>query len=106
MRWHTEVPIPIDADLRSADGMARGPGFSAIVEAETRLHDVQATERRLRAKQRDLGATRAILLVADTRHNRAVLRDVPQLREQFPIGARACLAALGEVRTPAGTACS
>ena len=100
--WQTEVPIPIDADLRSADGMARGPAFSAIVEAETRLHDVQATERRLRAKQRDLGATRAILLVADTRHNRNVLRDVPQPREQFPIGARRCLAALGRGEDPGG----
>ncbi len=102
VRWRTEVPIPIQGDLRSADGMARGRAFSAIVEAETRLHDVQATERRLRAKQRDLGATRAILLVADTRHNRNVLRDVPQLREQFPIGARACLAALGRGEDPGG----
>ncbi len=102
IRWQTEVPIPIDADLRSADGMARGTAFSAIVEAETRLHDVQATERRLRAKQRDLGATRAILLVADTRHNRTVLRELPELREQFPIGARACLAALGRGTDPGG----
>ena len=64
--------------------MARGPGFGAIVEAETRLDDVQAAERRLRAKQRDLGATRAILLVADTRHNRTVVAQVPQLRDAVP----------------------
>jgi len=100
--WHTEVPIPISGDLRSADGVAGATDFDAIVEAETRLHDIQATERRLRAKQRDLGATRAILLVADTRHNRAVIAAVPDLKRQFPVGTRACLAALGKGRDPGG----
>jgi transcriptional regulator with XRE-family HTH domain len=98
--WQTEVPIPIRGDLRSADGVARGTDFDAIVEAETRLHDVQATERRLGAKQRDLGTPRAILLVADTRHDRAVISAVPNLKRQFPVGTRACLAALGKGRDP------
>jgi hypothetical protein len=98
--WQTEVPIPIPGDLRSADGVAGGTDFDAIVEAETRLHDVQATERRLRAKQRDLGTARAILLVADTRHDRAVISGVPNLKRQFPVGTRACLAALGKRRDP------
>jgi transcriptional regulator with XRE-family HTH domain len=102
IRWRTEVPIPVPGDPRSADGVATGQTFDAVVEAETRLHDVQATERRLRVKQRDLGATRVILLVADTRHNRNVLRDVPELREQFPVGARACLTALGRGADPGG----
>ena len=100
--WRTEVPMPIPGDLRSADGVARISGATAaengptvIVEAETRLDDVQAVERRIRAKQRDLGADRAILLVADTRHNRAVIDGTPALREAFPIGTRACMAALG-----------
>ena len=73
-----------------------------MIEAETRLNDVQAAERRLRAKQRDLGTTRAILLVADTRHNRAVINHVPDLSTQFPIGTRACLAALGRGEDPGG----
>src|SRR6185503_19953937 len=98
--WQTEVPIPIRGDLRSADGVARGTDFDAIVEADTRLHDVQATERRLGAKQRDLGTPRAILLVADTRHDRAVIAAVPNLKRQFPVGTRACLAALGKGRDP------
>ena len=102
IRWRTEVPVPIAGDPRSADGVADTADFDAIVEAETRLHDVQAVERRLRAKQRDLGASRAILLVADTRHNRAVLASVPELRRQFPIGTRACLAALGKGQDPGG----
>lgn len=102
IRWRTEVPMPIPGDRRSADGVAATEGFDAVVEAETRLHDVQAVERRLRAKQRDLGATRAILLIAGTRHNRAVIEHVPDLRTQFPIGTRACLAALGRGRDPGG----
>jgi hypothetical protein len=102
IRWRTEVPIPIAGDPRSADGVADTGAFDAVVEAETRLLDVQAVERRLRAKQRDLDATRAILLLADTRHNRAVIASVPDLRRQFPIATRACLAALGLGRDPGG----
>jgi hypothetical protein len=88
--------------MRNADGVAEGAAFDAIVEAETRLHDVQGVERRLRAKQRDLGATRAILLVADTRHNRTVLATFDQLAGRFPVGTRACLAALAKGRDPGG----
>jgi transcriptional regulator with XRE-family HTH domain len=98
--WRTEVPIPVPGDLRSADGVATGADFDAVVEAETRLGDVQATERRLRSKQRDLGTSRAILLVADTRHDRGVIAALPQLRRQFPVGTRAALAALGTGRDP------
>jgi len=45
---------------------------------------------------------RAILLVADTRHNRQVINQVPDLRHSFPIGTRHCLAALGRGDDPAG----
>jgi transcriptional regulator with XRE-family HTH domain len=92
--WRTEVPIPIAGDPRSADGVTSTGEFDAVVEAETRLNDVQATVRRLRAKQRDLGTTRAILLVADTRHNRAVIAAVPDLERQFPVNTRTCLVIL------------
>jgi transcriptional regulator with XRE-family HTH domain len=102
LRWRTEVPVPIPGDLRSADGMVAGTDFDAVVEAETRLDDVQAIERRLRGKQRDLGAKRAILLVADTRHNRAVISQVPDLAERFPIGTRAALHALSRGEDPGG----
>jgi transcriptional regulator with XRE-family HTH domain len=102
MRWRTEVPVPLPGDLRSADGVANTQAFDAIVEAETRLDDVQAAVRRLLSKQRDLGAKRAILLVADTRHNRIVIDQVPDLRHQFPIDTRHCLAALGRGEDPGG----
>ena len=100
--WRTEVPVPLEGDLRSADATIDAPEFDAMVEAETRLDDVQASERRARTKQRDLGRRRLILLVADTRHNRAVIRAVPDLREQFPIGTRACISALARGRDPGG----
>ena len=102
IRWRTEVAVPIPGDLRSADGVADTRAFDAIVEAETRLDDVQAVVRRLRSKQRDLGAKRAILLVADTRHNRTVIEEVPDLRREFPIDTRHCLAALGRGEDPGG----
>ena len=94
--------MPIRGDLRSADAVIDGSRVDAIVEAETRLDDLQAVERRIRTKQRDLGSRRAILLVADTRHNRAVIRSTPNLRDQFPIGTRTCLAALGRDDDPGG----
>ena len=102
IRWRVEVPVPIPGDLRSADGVIDSPRVDAIVEAETRLDDLQAVERRIRGKQRDLGSKRAILLVADSRHNRAVIRSVPDLKDQFPIATRACLAALGRGNDPGG----
>jgi hypothetical protein len=75
-----------------------------MVEAETRLHDLQALERRVRIKQRDLGVRRVILLVADTRRNRSVLAAHPELIERFSINTRACLAALRSGRDPGGDA--
>lgn len=100
----TEVPIPISGDLRSADGVISLPSGDLLVEAETHLGDIQSLERRCAAKARDLGASRTILLVADTRHNRQVIRDHPELLERFPIGTRPCLARLAKGEDPGGDA--
>jgi hypothetical protein len=43
-----------------------------------------------------------ILLVADTAHNRHVLRLHPELRERFPVCTRKCLAALARGEDPGG----
>ena len=102
LRWRAEVPVPLPGDLRSADVVINGPAVDALVEAETRLDDLQALERRVRIKQRDLRIRRVILLVADTRHNRSVLTAHRELAERFPITMRACLAALRAGRDPGG----
>jgi transcriptional regulator with XRE-family HTH domain len=100
--WRTEVPMPISGDLRGADGLIDGDFGSVLVEAETRLTDLQAVERKALLKKRDLGADRLIVLIADTPNNRKVLRLHPELRERFPIGTRKCLAALGRGEDPGG----
>ena len=102
LRWRTEVPVPITGDRRSADAVITGLDFEILVEAETHLHDVQALERSIAAKARDMGLARALLLVADTRHNRAVIEDTEELRRRFPIGTRRCVAALEQRRDPEG----
>ena len=102
LSWRTEVPMPIAGDLRSGDGLIDGDAASILVEAETRVTDLQAAERRALLKKRDLGADRVILLIADTPNNRKVLDLHPELRERFPIGTRRCLAALGRGADPGG----
>ena len=83
-------------------GAARTPSLSlrpaGLVEAETRIADIQALARRIRAKSRDLRLEKVVLLVADTRHNRQVISLHPELRASFPLTSRACLAALGAGR--------
>lgn len=104
VRWHSEVPVPIDGDHRSADAVVALKEFQAMIEAETRIDDVQALQRKIDAKQRDLGIGRVILLIADTRHNRRVLADVPALKQRFPVSTRACFAALQRGKDPGGDA--
>ena len=104
IRWRTEVPIPIEGDRRSADAVIGSIGWAAMVEAETRIDDVQALARKINLKQRDIGLPRVILVVADTRHNRTVVANVDALRERFPISTRACLAALSLGRDPGADA--
>ncbi len=104
VRWRSEVPMPIEGDRRSADAVIGLEALEVMVEAETHLDDIQALERGIAAKQRDLGIARVILLVADTRHNRAIIEGVPELRRRFPIGTRACLFALAADRDPGGDA--
>lgn len=102
LSWRTEVPMPIAGDLRGADGGIGGGFGTILVEAETRLADLQAVERKALLKKRDFGADRVILLIADTPNNRRVLELHPELKEGFPIGTRKCLAALARGEDPGG----
>jgi transcriptional regulator with XRE-family HTH domain len=104
LRWRTEVPIPVQGDLRSADVVIAGASFGILVEAETRLYDIQALERRIGAKQRDLALDRVILLLADTATNRRAVARIPELARRFPVSARSCLRSLADGHDPGGDA--
>src|SRR3954464_9332453 len=93
--WRTEVPV-LDLpdagsiDRRAWDAMIEGPGWLVPVDAETRIGDLQAVQRRVALKQRDSGAESLILLLAETRHHRAVLGLAGDgFRGQFPVAPRA-----------------
>lgn len=85
--------------------MISGPGWRRPVEAESRLGDFQALERRVALKQRDGHLDRVILLVADTRHNRTVVRSLgAALVSPFPVPGRRALELLAAGVPPdAGT---
>lgn len=95
LRFPTEVVLPIDGDLRAWDAVIRGANWRIAVEAETVLDDLQALERRLALKLRDGGIDHVILLVADTRRNRAALASAPGAFTGLPLRTREVLHALG-----------
>jgi transcriptional regulator with XRE-family HTH domain len=101
--WRTEVPIPIDGDLRAWDAALLAPRLRIGVDAETRIRDVQAVDRRVMLKLRDSGFERAILLVAATRSNRLALRDAgTSLDANYPVPTRRALEALRTGIDPGG----
>ncbi len=105
LRHPTEVPLGIIGDLRAWDEVIEGRGWSLPTEAETRIRDVQALHRRLALKCRDAGVDTMLLVVADTRHNRHVLRlAATDLAEAFPVRGRDALAALRRGEKPSGSA--
>lgn len=104
LSWRTEVPLQIERDLRAWDAVIGGRGWQVPVDAETRLRDIQALARREALKRRDDGAETMILLVADTRHNRQVVRLAkPDLVADFPVTGAAILAALSKAERPTGS---
>jgi transcriptional regulator with XRE-family HTH domain len=108
LRWQTEVPLPRPGDLRAWDAVISGfvvPTVSSrirgAVEAETRPVDVQALERKLALKLRDGAVAWLILLLADTRHNRAFLRGPGEsLKARFPLDGRRALELLAAGADP------
>jgi len=104
LRWRTEVPLGIEGDLRAWDAEIVGTApqrWRARVEAETRIADGQALERRLNLKARNDPEGHVLLLVSDTRASRAALRAVREgMRDRYPLDTRAILKALAEGRDP------
>ena len=103
LRWSTEVPLPIEGDLRAWDAVIRGRDWRRPVEAETVLDDIQALERRLGLKRRDGGEDHLILLVADTIRNRRALAAAPGAFADLPLKTREILAALSKGEDPGGS---
>lgn len=104
LRWWTEVPLPIPGDRRAWDALIRATDWSLGVEAETRLRDLQALERRVALKARDGGVDGVLLLLADTRHHRTILRSAPGgLAQQFPIEGHRALELLAAAVNPGGS---
>jgi transcriptional regulator with XRE-family HTH domain len=103
--WRLEVPFPQHGDLRAWDAVIRLESLLVAVEAETRLRDSQEVQRRLNRKRADGRADRLILLVADTRSNRAFLRSVGDaFMESFPIPGPIALRRLEQGLDPGGDA--
>jgi hypothetical protein len=104
LRWRTEVPLGIPGDRRAWDAVIEGRGWRLPVEAESRLRDVQACSRRLMLKRRDDRCDVVLLLVADTRHNRHVLRLAwPDLAAEFPVAGKTALDAVIKGESPSGS---
>ncbi len=73
LRSATEVPMASEGDLRAWDVEILGTPKRIVLEAETRLRDVQAFSVGIMLKARDSGVDLVILLVADTHANRAAV---------------------------------
>lgn len=99
--WRTEVPVAAAGDHRAWDATCRLDSVVVAIEAEMRLSDIQALDRRLALKRRDGNMSIVILLLPDTATNRRALREHREsLRASFPLDTRAVMAALRSGRAP------
>jgi transcriptional regulator with XRE-family HTH domain len=105
--WEFEVPLGLLRDQRAWDARATHEvtGMVIVVEAVTRVTDVQALLRRIGLKRRDDGDPRVILLLAETRANSLVLAGRDEfLASAFPVRTRSALRALTGGLDPGGDA--
>ncbi len=103
--WRLEVPLPNSGDRRAFDAVITGVGDPIVVEAETRIRDLQALHRRIGLKCRDGGMNRVILLVKRSATNREILGAADaSFWSAYPIPAVRALRALREGRDPRGSA--
>ncbi|HEX5012754.1 MAG TPA: helix-turn-helix transcriptional regulator [Candidatus Limnocylindrales bacterium] len=108
LAWRTEVPLPAPGDRRAWDALIRGVDqgshdqWRVGVEAETRLNDLQALERKLALKERDGAVDWVVLLLLASRRNRSLVAEYAAvLRSRFPLEGRRALALL-EAGAPLG----
>lgn len=100
--WQTEASVSADPrDHRAIDAVLSASCGRVGLEAITRLTDAQAQVRRAIQKQEASGVDRMVLLLADSRHNRAALREAaPTLRPAFELTTRDVLFALRRGQLP------
>ena len=105
LQWRTEVPLPDPRDPRAWDATIRLGRLVVAVEAETRLRDLQALDRRIATKRRDGSVAHVMLLVADTTANRRALTVGREyLRASFPLDGRIVLRRLARGELPEASA--
>lgn len=85
--WRSEVPVAAGPDDRRAiDAVLLNGPRRVGIEALTRLTDAQGQVRAILLKQEAAALSCMLLVLADTRHNRHMLRDAdPTLRPSFPV---------------------
>jgi hypothetical protein len=103
--WRFEAPLPIVGDPRAWDAVLYLTNGQVAIEAETRPRDLQALQRRLALKRRDdPRIAAAVLLLADTRHNRGLVRDHAEaLHADLPVAGMAILEAFARGLKPPGS---
>lgn len=87
LKYGVEVGLPMVEgrfEQRAWDAVLFGGGERTACELETRLRDVQAMRRRHDLKRRDDPTEHFLLLIADTRHNRQVVREFADLFADLP----------------------
>jgi transcriptional regulator with XRE-family HTH domain len=100
--WRTEVPVSSDPlDRRAVDAVLQGAAGRVGLEVISRLTDAQGQVRAILLKQQASGIDRMILVLAETRHNRAALAAAgPTVMPAFPLTTRGVLGALRAGRIP------
>jgi hypothetical protein len=105
VRVTAEVLLPNVGDRRSWDFLLRIDAQRVGVELETRVRDVQWLTRRMRARERDGGVDRVLLVLSASAHNRRILPELLEaLGPGFATSSRAVLKALREGRPIPGSA--
>jgi transcriptional regulator with XRE-family HTH domain len=101
-RWRTEVPVSTNPiELRAVDAVISRGSAAIGLEVITRLVDAQAQVRRALLKQEAARLDRMVLVLTDTRHNRAALAGAgPTLEPAFPLAPRDVLPPLRAGRVP------
>lgn len=105
--WRFEVPIGRAPDQRAWDavGRHRVTGQRIVVEAITRLTDVQATLRRIESKRVDAGSPRLLVILSESVANRLAMEAAgTMLDATFLVGKRRALRALATGGDPGGDA--